>query len=214
MIGKAAVGIAVQSLDRKAHFAQHRYAGLAARAVAAVDHDLESARAQAHAIGHLGDIRCQDVDLGRLAAWHRCRPGPGLVTPDALKQNLDLGAEDGARAAHDLEAVVFLGVVAGRDHHAAVGFQMKDRKVKPRRVQHAHIRHSEARIHQPCPHDRVDARGREPAIAAKREVTRARFTQMLCDGIGQLSNEGIGEILVRDAADVVLAKYSWVHGCV
>jgi hypothetical protein len=104
--------------------------------------------------------------------------------------------------------------VAGRDHHAAVGLEVKHREIQPWRVQHAHIRHGEARIHQPRPHDRVDARGRKPAIAAKREVTRARFTQMLCDGIGQLSHEGIGEILVRDAADVVLAKDSWVHGWV
>jgi len=98
-------------------------------------------------------------------------------------------------------------------NHAAIGLQMKDREIQSRRVQHAHIRHREAGAYQPFLDDRVDAWRRQPAIAAEGKVTRARLTQMLCNGIAELAHEGIGKILVRDSADVVLAKNSWVHCC-
>src|SRR6185369_13602273 len=101
----------------------------AAGSVAAYDHHLDGARAQLDVVGDVGDVVAQDVVLGGPPRRHvRRTKGPLL---DLLAQLLDLGTVDGALAADDLEAVVLGRVVAGGDHHAAVGAQVKDREVEP-----------------------------------------------------------------------------------
>ena len=119
---------------------------------------------------------------------------------------LDLGAVDGAAAAHDLEAVVLGRVVAGGDHHAAVGLQVKHREIEHRRGTTPTSMTSSPDASSPAFTCGVDARRRDPAVAAERDATGAALRQVIADGAAERAGEVVGEVAVGDAADVVLTK--------
>ena len=131
---------------------------------------------------------------------------------DPLAQLLDLGAVDGALAADDLEAVVLRRIVAGGDHHAAVGAQVKDREVEPRRMDHADVDDVDPGRQQLALEGGMDARRRDPAVPPQRDAAGARVGEVGAGRAAEVGHEVVGEVALGDATDVVLAKDSGVHG--
>ncbi len=73
----------------------------------------------------------------------------------------------GGGAAHGFEAIELGGIVAARDHHGAIGFEMKDGIVEHRRGDHAQIGNMAAAGFEAADQRIPQARRAETRIAAQ-----------------------------------------------
>jgi len=133
---------------------------------------------------------------------------------DDLGELAQIRAEEALKTAHDLHAVVFAGVVATGDHHAAVGVQVVHREVELGSRADADIDDARAARDQPRRQCSEDARPREPAVARDRDAGRlffARRLQELGEPAPDALHERIAEIALGLTTDVVFAKNVRAH---
>ena len=100
--------------------------GIPARAIAGIEHDLNSAL-EIELLRDFIHVRRLDVIVRQHAfAMQKVAPGDHPV------ELLNRRAVNGSRAANGLESVIFFRIVAARDHHAARGLQVDGRIVEQR----------------------------------------------------------------------------------
>jgi hypothetical protein len=113
--------------DFGAQFPQRRRRHLVGRAIGAIEHDAQAAEVDALGQGALGEF-----DVARLRRLVAMRPADVAAFDSLLEQSLsisssisvlDLVGELVAVGAEQLDAVVVVRVVRGRDHHAQIGAQ-------------------------------------------------------------------------------------------
>ena len=124
---------------------------------------------------------------------------------------LNLLAVDGALADHHLEAVVIARVVAGGDHHAAVGRKVEHRKIEHRGGHHADVHDVAAGGQQTLAEQVAVAVGAQAAVAAQSDALDPLPGHVGADGLAQGDHVGVVDVLVHHATDVVFAEYAGVH---
>src|SRR5947207_216336 len=211
-----AAHLAAEQRARLAHLGlEQRVTGLPHDAAPAVPGDVvvETLRAL-----HLGDDHRARVARQHVApeeheelvapddAPLRSPAGLELAGLEAPAQVLDLPAVQRLLAEAELEAVVVGRVVAAGHLDAAVQVPVEEREVHERRGADADVEHADA--------GRRDARGDrgrvgiggEAAVAADGHHAPARLGGEGAEGLAQAAREVGVEVLLGDAADVVLAE--------
>ena len=163
----APVRLGVEHRDLGAELAQHLRRDLVGRAVGAVDDDAQPGERQLARERALGELDvAPDRVVGAEGLADRVRGRPHVVDPPGGDEVLDLGLERVrelvALAREELDAVVLVGVVRGRDHDPGVGAQAARHEGDARRRQ----RPDE---HDVDPH-RADARGQRALEHVAREA--------------------------------------------
>ena len=159
------------------------------------------------------DVRRLNVLRGHRAA----RAVRILRAFDTFPQRANGIAEEGAKSAHQLEAVVLGGVVASGDHHGAVGEEVMRREVQERRRSYADVDDIGARGHQPLRQSREEPWARQAAVAGDGDRNRltgrgaGAESNVRREGTTDREDELIGEVHVGYAADVVFAKHVRRH---
>ena len=118
----------------------------------------------------------------------------------------DLLAMERAVADAQLEAVVFLGIVAGGDHHRTVHRQVEGRVIGHRRGDGADVRHVHAAIPDTAHEGRLDAGTGGAHIHAHGAGAAAGFDQKRGVGAADGVDRIVAQLGLHEATDVVFAK--------
>ncbi len=208
MVGKAAVDVAVQRDDLGAQAAVELGGGDAAGAVAAVDDDAQLFL-QPDIVQDVLQILGQDVlfpDATRRLGGKR--PGDGEAV-----DLLDLVAVQGGGAEHDLETVVFAGIVRCGDDHGAPEVVAEGGIVDYRGRHQPQVDHLQAVAGQSAAEQLLDARRAGPAVHADGDLLLALAHVDGGDGHGDAFHCRVGQLRFRQAPDVIFPEDRFIeHG--
>src|SRR5262249_13554206 len=161
--------------------------------------------------GRGAGVRVLDVRPDRVALGNPPGAADEVARLVAAANRLDLLAVDGGPAAHDLEAVVGRRVVAAGDLDAAVEIEAERRVVEDGGRHHADVGDLGAGGDQALEERVVEARRRQPAVAAAGGAALALGGEMGADGAAEIPRVLVGEVAIGDPTEVVLAEDPRVH---
>ena len=148
LVDVEAVRLVVDGDDLGAEFPQRRRRDLVGGAIGAIDDDAQARQrhgARQRALGEFDIAVMHAVDA--LGAAERIRVGQrdlDILVEQRLDARLDLVGELVAVRAEQLDAVVVIGIVRGRDHHADIGAQRARQHGDGRRRDRAEQEHIHA----------------------------------------------------------------------
>ncbi len=202
------VDVAEQRIRRKTKGPQRRDAERPGRPVARVDDDPQIRPRHARRRLHARDVLRRHV--ARLDAAPGHARGVVGARLDAVRELLDVRAEERSLSAHHLEAVVGRRVVARGDHHRPVRPQVVRREVEERRRPDPDVRHARAAVHEPLRQRGEEPIRRQPTVPRDSHGERRPGGQFVAQGAREGAPEGGGEVIGQvtfcDAADVVFAE--------
>ena len=202
MIREGPVGIAIERDDLAPQPFEILPDEEACRAVSCVRDNPEFPGAEA-------DAREEHVDVVPTDRPRRDASGfPGVGKPAFGKtQDIpDLFAVHCGLPECELEPVHVLRVVAPGDHNCAVEVQLEKTPVEYRRHHHAEVGDGYARADEPAGRRSADPFGRKADVAADGRFVNAVLHEACAEGGAYLFHVFVGEIAVRDAADVVFPE--------
>jgi hypothetical protein len=119
---------------------------------------------------------------------------------------LDRFAMNGRTAAHGLKPIELTGIVAARDHHAAIGLQVKDRIVQNGRGHHTDIGNFTTAGLQAA-HQRItQSRGTEARIASEIDALTGIALEISTEGAPEFFNVRVQQFDIGNSADIVFPK--------
>ena len=168
--------------------------------VTGIEHDLHLAL-ELELLSDLVYVRSDGIQL-----FDASLPGLEICAGDQLVDFLDRFAVQRSGAAYGLKAVVLGRIVAAGDHDRAVGFEVNGRIVQNRSGHHADIQHRAAAASRPFKRASCSRVPLSRQSRAKADDAAAMADQVCRQAAAQDSTSRVQQLLVSDAANIVLAK--------
>ena len=185
-------------------FGRHLVGG----AVGAIDDDAQARRGRSARQGALGEFDvagwAPSTRLARPSPADGARRGAKIGIDQCLDLALDLVGELVAVRAEQLDAVVLIGVVRGRDHHAEIGAQRARQHGDGRRRHRAEQHHVHADRREAGDHGVLDhVAGEARILADHHPVAVVAAPEREARGLSDLQRQIRRDHAVRESANAV-----------